>query len=147
MFALNQYAGKFDGLVVDQALEVVNRPGSFRLTGVRINFVADATVSDRDLSLRLVDDAQEVLAEVRMPAALVIVASETKIIQMSIGAPEASAWNGDYALTLLPDEFHVPGGRFVQIYDLQAASATDEYDLSLVYEANGKIGFEEHTFA
>lgn len=147
MFSLNQYAGKFEGLVAGQALEVVNRPGSFRLTGVRINFVADATVSDRSLSLRLIDAASDVLAEVRLPAALVITASQTKIIQMSIGAPEASAWNGDYALTLLPDQFHIPGGRFVQMYDLEIASALDEYDLSLVYEANGKVGFEEHTFS
>jgi hypothetical protein len=147
MFERKQYAGKFDGLVAGQALEVVNRPGSFRLTGVLINFVADATVSDRNLSLRLVDGGEEVLSEVRLPAALVITASQTKIIQMSIGAPEASAWNGDYALTLLPDQFHIPGGRFIEVYDLEIASASDAYDLSLVYEANGKVAFEEFTYS
>lgn len=103
----------------------------FEVMGIRIEYVATATVGTRLLKARILDSGSDIVRELSIVED--IVAGETRIFEISKGVPQTL---GAINYEVLPESFIFGTGQSLQIID---SSATDAAADDVVIHVSGMV--------
>jgi hypothetical protein len=137
--------GQFAALSDTTYLQTIDAAGDIQLLNVRIDYTASSTVGDRALILQVLNRAFDIVIAIPLSTDLAIIASDTKVIQMSIGIASYDAWVDDFAVVTLPSGLIIPGDHYLRIDDIDAVSTDDAYALDINFASRQKGALEKVT--
>ena len=134
--------GTFAGLSPSTYLKTIMAAGDIQLLNILLEYTASSDTGSRLLALEVSDYTGDVVITLPIPAALTVVATNVKTIQMSIGVTSYTAWDVNFAVVTLPSGIIVPGKHYLKIVDLAEISVNDTYTLDINFASRQKGAFE-----
>lgn len=94
------------------------------VTGIRIEYGASADVGTREMTMELLDSADDIVFSLNLNAATNVTAGSTVVTELLPGSDEVAAIDGGAVRGYLPPHFWIGAGNKLRIYDRNAVAAT-----------------------